>query len=246
VWALAERAGVDSSRRLDVSARVAPVRRLAVVAAASRTDAEGPTPGARNVARVEVATLVGAAWLAAGRVVRGSGTFAPPAAYALGGTVESLVRPQAYGEGRATGTIASLRGRVYRDVQADVHGVYWDAAGPFRPRYQGRGELRLLSNWRSRFPSDEFGVNFAVVDEYRSAMVAPFRDAPSSQSPAPTLQFRRAAASNQLGALLEFRLQSAVVSFQIRNALGRRFEYVPGIQAPGAVSLYGVRWEFSN
>jgi hypothetical protein len=131
-------------------------------------------------------------------------------------------------------------------VQADVNAVYWDSAGAFRPRYQGRAELRLLTNWRSRFPSGEFGVNFAVFDEYRSEVFAPFRSAPTAEDPAPEVVSRRAAASNQLGALLEFRLQSAVVSFQIRNALGRRFEYVPGLRAPGAISVYGVRWEFSN
>jgi hypothetical protein len=37
-----------------------------------------------------------------------------------------------------------------------------------------------------------------------------------------------------------------VISFQIRNALGRRFEYLPGLSAPRALSLYGVRWEFAN
>jgi hypothetical protein len=135
---------------------------------------------------------------------------------------------------------------VYRDLQADVNAVYWDSAGAFRPRYQGRAELRLFTNWRSRFPSGEFGANFAVFDEYRSEMFAPFRPTPSDGDPTPATVTRRAAASNQLGALLEFRLQSAVVSFQIRNALGRRFEYVPGLRAPGAISIYGVRWEFSN
>jgi hypothetical protein len=247
VSALAERTGIDSARRLDVSARVAPLSRVAFVAAASQTNSEADAfRGAQRVARAEAAVRIGEAWLSAGRLIRGSGTFAPPAAYTLGSAVESLVRPAAYAEGRAQGTIAALRGRVYRDVQADVNAVYWDSAGAFRPRYQGRAELRLLTNWRSRFPSGEFGVNFAVFDEYRSEVFAPFRSAPTAEDPAPEVVSRRAAASNQLGALLEFRLQSAVVSFQIRNALGRRFEYVPGLRAPGAISVYGVRWEFSN
>jgi hypothetical protein len=77
-------------------------------------------------------------------------------------------------------------------------------------------------------------------------MIAPFRPTPTSADPDPAVGTLRAGPSNQLGALLEFRLQSAVVSFQIRNALSRRVEYVPGLRAPGAISIYGVRWEFSN
>lgn len=240
VSALAERAGVDSSRRLDVSARVAPLARVAFVGAVSRTQSTATVGGGtRNVARVEAVTRFGAAWLAAGRVIRGGGVFAPPLAYEVNGA-----RPAAVTEPRAMGTIASLRGRVYRDVQADVNGVLWDQAGAFRPKYQGRAELRLLTNWRSRFPTGEFGANLAVFDEYRSEMSAPFATAAGSGPVTPTLL--RAGASNQLGALVEVRLQSAVISFQIRNALGRRFEYVPGLRAPGALSIYGVRWEFGN
>lgn len=242
VWALAERAGVDSSRRLDVTARVAPLNWVAFVVAGSQTNSEAASaPGARRVARAEAAVRIGDAWLAGGRVVRGSGVFLPPLFYSQGTTPETLVRPAAYTEGRANGTIGSLRGRVYKDLQADVNGVVWDGAGAFRPKYQGRAELRLLTNWRSRFPSGEFGANIAVFDEYRSEMFAPFR-APGDT----TDTVRRAAASNQLGAQVEFRLQSAVITFQIRNALGRRFEYVPGLRAPGAISVYGVRWEFGN
>lgn len=244
VWALAERAGLDSSRRVDVSARLAPLERFAVVALASRTRSTAALGGGtRNVARVEAAARIGDAWLSAGRILRSAGTFAPPLAYTLGPSLDDRMLPAAYTEPRAMGTIAALRGRVYRDVQADVNGTVWDDAGAFRPRYQGRAELRLVTGWRSRFPSGEFGANIAVFDEVRSTMSAPFRDPADTTG---TTVLLRAPFSNQLGALVEVRLQSAVITFQIRNALGRRFEYVPGVRAPGALSLYGVRWEFSN
>ena len=236
--AYAERSGLDSLRRADVSARLTPLRRVAFVGAVSRTEGTGGvTPGARTVARAEAAVRLGDAWLSAGRVERGSGVFTPPLEYEL-----LDAKPVAYTEPRVGGTVASLRGRFYRDLYADVNGVVWDSAGPFRPRYQGRAELRLLTNWLTRFPSREFGANIAVYDEYRSEMTAAF--APAASGPVP--EVRRAGPSNQVGALLELRLQSAVISFQIRNALGRQFQYLPGLTAPRALSIYGVRWEFAN
>lgn len=237
VSALAERAGVDSSRRLDVSARVAPLTRVAFVGAISRTQSGAVVGGGtRNVARAEAAVQVGGAWLSGGRLIRDGGVFAPPIAYEVSNT-----KPVAVTEPRAMATVISLRGPVYRQLQADVNGVLWDAAGAFRPRSQGRAELRLLTNWLSRFPTGEFGANLAIFDEYRSAMSAPF-----AATPGGAVTTRTTGESNQLGALVELRLQSAVISFQIRNALGRRLEYVPGLTAPRAVSIYGVRWEFGN
>jgi hypothetical protein len=242
VSALAERAGLDSSRRVDASARLAPLRRLAFVGGVSHTQSDAVIDnGTRNVFRAEVAAQLGGAWLSAGRIVRDGGALLPPVVYedALASARPARVRELSVG-----GTIAGLRGRVYRDLQADVSAVLWDSAGTFRPRYQGRAELRLLTNWLSRFPSGEFGANVAVFDEYRSEMYGSYTS--TGAGTAGSLIQRRAAASNQLGALLELRLQSAVLSFQIRNALGRRFEYLPGLRAPQALSIYGVRWEFSN
>ena len=39
---------------------------------------------------------------------------------------------------------------------------------------------------------------------------------------------------------------SAVLTYQIRNALVRRYENVPRVLMPGPVSFYGVRWDFAN
>jgi hypothetical protein len=245
VSAYAERSGVDSLRRADVTARLQPLRWLAVVGAVSRADGGGALAGAQTVARAEAAVRLGDAWLSAGRVERGSGVFAPPRVYELldydlGAGVPTL--PVASEEPRVGGTVASFRGRFWRDLHADVQGVVWDSAGAFRPRYQGRAELRLLTNWLRRFPTREFGANIAVFDEYRSEVLATFQ--PTTEGAEPVV--RRAGPGNQLGALIELRLQSAVISFQIRNALGRQLEVVPGLAAPRALSLYGVRWEFSN
>jgi hypothetical protein len=241
VSAFAEQSGLDSLRRADVTVRLAPISRLAVLGAGSLSEGTSPmvAPGARSVARVEVAARVKDAWLSAGRVERGGGVFAPPRVYEVAGT-----RPVPYREPRVGGFVGSFRGRFYRDLYADVSGVLWDTAGAFRPRYQGRAELRLLTNWPGRFPTREFGANIAVYDEYRSEMSATFASVESDGTP--TTVVRRAGPSNQVGAQLEIRLQSAVISFQIRNVLARQFQYVPGLTAPRALSIYGVRWEFAN
>ena len=50
-----------------------------------------------------------------------------------------------------------------------------------------------------------------------------------------------------IGAQLEIRIQRAVISYQARNVGARFYQEVPGVYLPrGTISLYGVRWEFSN
>jgi hypothetical protein len=45
---------------------------------------------------------------------------------------------------------------------------------------------------------------------------------------------------------LEIRVQTAVVSYQFRNLLQERYALVPGFQMPRQTQFYGVRWEFWN
>jgi hypothetical protein len=95
VSAYAERSGVDSMRRADVTGRLSPLRWLAVSGAVSRSEptAGAATPGAGTVARAEAALRVGDAWLSGGRIERGAGVFAPPRVYEVAGTL-----PLAYAE----------------------------------------------------------------------------------------------------------------------------------------------------
>jgi hypothetical protein len=125
-------------------------------------------------------------------------------------------------------------------VRLELNGLAWDAAGIYRPQYQLRAELRLETNWLSRFRTGNFGLVLAITDEYRSETpwLAPIAGDTTSRTFTP--------AFNTLGALLEIRIQQATVSYQIRNALNREFEYVPGIRAPRPLSFYGVRWNFFN
>ena len=45
---------------------------------------------------------------------------------------------------------------------------------------------------------------------------------------------------------LEIRIQTAVVSYQFRNLLQERYALVPGFQMPRQTQFYGIRWDFWN
>ncbi|HEU4723029.1 MAG TPA: hypothetical protein VFS59_16830 [Gemmatimonadaceae bacterium] len=45
---------------------------------------------------------------------------------------------------------------------------------------------------------------------------------------------------------LEIRVQTAVVSYQFRNVLQERYQLVPGFVMPRQTQFYGVRWDFWN
>ena len=47
-------------------------------------------------------------------------------------------------------------------------------------------------------------------------------------------------------ALLELRIQRAVLFYHFHNVTGQAYEYVPGIVMPRQAQFYGVRWEFWN
>ena len=200
------------------------------------------------VARAEVGARLGRLWLSGGRVIRGGGDVLPPRG--LSRVVTDSFRVYAdnplplarVAEPRANGTVVRARGKLYKDVALDIHGTAWDAAGAYRPQYQTRAEVRLETNWLRRFPTGNFGLVVAITDEYRSRTPFPVL----SDSTPGGIEFRPALASNALGALLEIRIQQATVSYQIRNALNREYELVPGIAMPRPVSFYGVRWYFFN
>jgi hypothetical protein len=243
--ALGERRAADSTSQYDVSARLQPLPWLGVLGALSRTtrDLAAGAEEARNVARLELAARLGRLWLTGGRVVRDGGTLSVPRALARTDSVAFAADPLPLVEvvetGRAQGTLVSARGRLFKDVFLDLHGLAWDAAGAYRPQYQLRGEVRLQTNWLRRFPSGNFGLTLAIIDEYRSRTVFPVDSAGA-------IGFRDAGAWNTLGALLEIRIQNAAVNYQVRNALDRRYRIVPGVDMPRPLSFYGARWYFFN
>lgn len=249
VSALGEHTAQDSTTRLDVTGRLQPLPWLAALAAVSRTthDPTGDGDVTTTVGRAEVGARLGRLWLTGGRVLRSGGPVLPPRGltrlvsdsfpvYAENPLPLVIVQ-----EARANGTVVGARGRLWKDVMLDVHGTAWDAPGAYRPQYQTRAEIRLETNWLRRFPSGNFGLIVAITDEYRSRTLFPVL-----ADTAGVIEERYAGASNTLGALVEIRIQQATLSYQIRNALNREYELVPGITMPRPLSFYGVRWYFFN
>lgn len=237
VRAFGERTGMDSTTRIDVDARLSPLPWVALTGAVSRASTARDAGGdlRRTTVRAEAAVRLGELWLGGGSIVRDATELPPAPVYANVGRSVLL-------EPRVTGFIGSARGRVYKDVYVDAFGLRWSGGSVYRPQYESRAELRLSTEWRRRFPTGNFGLNAAIWNEYRSAAFFP---APAD-SAATEITNLRAGPANVLNALLEIRIQRGWVTYQLRNALNREYELVPGIAIRGPISYYGVRWEFWN
>jgi len=189
-----------------------------------------PTTHLRAEAGVRLKDL----WVSVGMLRRGATTLLPPS--------ELLPRDSADGtavriEGEATARTLSLRGRLYRAINADAWLVAWnDTSGLYRPRYQSRSELYIQTNLLDRFPNGNFGLLASLAHEYRSTTRFALKgDSVATVPDSRTLAFR-----------LEIRIQTAVISYQFRNVLQERYGYVPGFNLPRQTQFYGVRWEFWN
>jgi hypothetical protein len=142
-----------------------------------------------------------------------------------------------------TGAFVALRGPLWKAFGVDAYGVRWDRADAlYRPQFQSRAEVYFRTNWLRRFPTGEFGFLLAGIHEYRSNVYFPAAGTTSGDNTVVAI----APQVRTVGTLVELRLQNAVVSWQVRNLLGERFEYVPGFAAPRPVNVYGVRWDFWN
>jgi hypothetical protein len=136
----------------------------------------------------------------------------------------------------ATGFTASIEGRVWRSLYANFWAVQWsDSTGLLRPQYQARSELFIRTNLPHRFPRGNFGLLFSVRHDYRSKTWFPMG---SSTLPA--------AGEHTLSSLLEIRIATAVISWQVRNVGGSRNYQAPDYLRPRTTNFYGVRWEFWN
>ena len=138
--------------------------------------------------------------------------------------------------GPATGLTASIEGRVWRSLFANLWAVQWtDSSRLLRPQYQSRSELFLRTNLPERFPRGNFGFLFSVRHEYRSKVMFPID---SIVLPA--------AGEHAVTGLLEIRIATATVSWQVRNVVGSRNYLGPDYLRPRTTNFYGVRWEFWN
>lgn len=238
----AENDAVEERLRVEAMARLLPTSFIALTGAVSQRGA-GPTllvPDgdsgfvafeqlATQAARGEVALRLGRLWVGGGVVLRDAAVLLAPTVFD-----RMLV---AVADGRATGTLATIHGRIFKDVGVEAHGVRWNEADTFyRPQFQSRARLFLDTEWRRRFPTGTFSLLAAVQHEYRSHVYVPY----AGGEAVPATQNRA------LSTQLELRIVDAVVFWQFRNVLGERYSTVPGLEMPRPINLYGVRWEFRN
>lgn len=139
--------------------------------------------------------------------------------------------------GAADGLTASIQGRVWRSLHANIWAVKWsDTASLYRPQYQTRSELFIRTSLPQRFPKGNFGFLLSARHEYRSATLIPTG----------TSAVLRASGLHAVSTLLEIRIATAVVSWQVRNTVGSRNYEAPDYLRPRTTNFYGVRWEFWN
>jgi hypothetical protein len=232
--AFVERTSLDGLWKVEGMARFAPVNRVAFSGPVSQfaydSSLAGDDDGGTNrlSMRGEAALRLGQLWLGAGAIVRDEATL--PALRVFDDSARVVT------DSRATGVLGTARGRLFRSIYVDAYGVAWDESGPYRPRYQARTQAYLQTTLPNRFPSGNFGLLFAVTHDYRSA----------ARFPVGTQNLATPGRTQSLSALLEIRIVSATLSYQLRNAVNARNQYVPFFQAPQTTSVYGVRWEFWN
>jgi hypothetical protein len=187
----------------------------------------------RTNLRAEAGIRVRDLWITGGIMRRGPTTLLAPAEF----DTAYQKRPAIAIEREATARTASIRGRLWKAVYADVWGVAWsDSTGFYRPQYQTRSELYLQTNLLDKFPRGNFGILTSLSHEYRSSSRFPV----SSDSIAVAPGFRVIAFK------LEIRVATAVVTYQFRNLLQEKYAMVPGFNMPRQTQFYGVRWDFWN
>ncbi|MBW7933608.1 MAG: hypothetical protein H3C62_08360, partial [Gemmatimonadaceae bacterium] len=229
--AYAEFGGADSTRRLDLTARVAPWRWLEVSGAFGSYDpsselSRGP---AFTASRLEVASTWFGVTLTGGMISRGVTTLAAPIALD-----SSLVR---VGTGEVKGVLFSGRGPLYKAIGFDVSGVRWESSGAYRPQMEVHGSLVLNTSWLSRFPRNNFHVLALGTYTHRTPMFFPTANGQVGNTTGPM---------DIVGARLEIRIESGTVFFQAENMVGKPYESAPGFLMPRRLQFYGLRWSFWN
>jgi hypothetical protein len=229
ISALAETGGKDDDARAEAAVRFRPFSFVALGGAvASHVPDGGSGLSARTTTRAEAAIRVFDVWVGGGVIRRPAASLQPPTIFSR--------RYVASSEGQLTGAFATIRGRLWGPLYADVTGIQWeDPGGAYRPRYQTRSELYVATTLPRRFPSGNFGLLASLVHEYRSHALFPIEGGAE-----------RAGGYRVLSGLIEIRILQAVLSYQYRNLLIEDYVTVPNYRMPRQTQFYGVRWEFWN
>ena len=237
-----ERFDDSTVTRTEGIARLSPLSWLSFAGAVSRESGSQSLTGEGADAagdagqlslRGEVGVRLWRTWVSGGIMRRGDARLVTPRMFYPGQP------PATTSDSSLNGAFVALRGPLWKSFGIDAYGVRWDRADAlYRPQFQSRSEVYFRTNLLRKFPSGEFGFMAAGIFDYRSNVLFPSATTAGALSAAPQ--------SRVLGTLLELRLQNAVISWQYRNLLGARYEYVPGFAAPLPINVYGVRWDFWN
>jgi len=227
----AERNGFSGIRRGDAVFRFTPFKAAAFAGAIARVSSDSSLAGSDGLdwteARIEAGVRLVRSWISLGVITRDTGFVAALPLF------DTAYVARAFGTRR--GEYVALRGRIYQDLGVDLLATRWEDAGPYRPEYQTRSEVNLITSWLSRFPSGNFGLKAVFVFDHRSPVEFPLANGS-----------RIAVSSGIASALLEIRIMRGVISYQVRNLVGRNHQIVPDFFMPRAINIYGVRWEFWN
>jgi hypothetical protein len=229
---------VDSIERGSVTAQFTPLSFVSLLASAGRTKDERVQDSSytENYIRAEAGVRIHGLWFLGGIMRRDSTRLSAPKVFDT-----SFV---AIHEPAVTGYTAAIRGKLWRIIGADAWAVRWnDTTGFYRPRYQTRSELYVKTNWLSRFPTNDLGISFSAIHEYRSGVFFPVLSS-GTDADQRSIGIAQAPGYRTISTLLEIRILSATVSWQFRNLLGERYTQVPGFAMPRQTNFYGVRWAF--
>ena len=180
-----------------------------------------------SAARIEAGVRVWNPWIFGGYITRDTAVLPAPR---MIDTVYHLVAM-----GKRKGFYGGIRGKLFKDLNADVIATKWDTAGFYQPKIQTRSELFLNTRWLSRFPSGSFGLKLSAIHEYRGAVRFPVADGA-----------RGTASSHVFSGLIEIRILRGVASYQVRNVFGEIYQQFPDFIMPRSIGVYGLRWEFWN
>jgi hypothetical protein len=230
--AFAEGRGPDSTRRADVSAVVRPLG-FVFVSGSYGTELHRDVANAPVVSsdflRGEGGVRLGQLWLSAGMLRRDRVLLDAPRILAP--------NADAVADDAADALFATVRGRLWKAVYADLQATQWsDSGGYYRPKHQTRSELYVSTRMLDRFPSGNLHILASASHEYRSATLWPVNGGTV-----------RIPGYRTLSTLIQVRIIEAEVFWNFRNVLGERYEEIPGgFRMPRLVNIYGVRWEFWN
>ncbi|MEO7363541.1 MAG: hypothetical protein ABI120_24635, partial [Gemmatimonadaceae bacterium] len=242
----AESMPLDSSYNIDGTVRFSPLKWLTLSAShnerifneyADYASVDNtPRPTESNT-RLEAGFYWKKKWFTAGVIQQSAFSQKPPTL--LVQTVEPT--PVA----ASTGITFGFHGPLYKAISLDLQGVSWNDKGTthYRPPLSVRTDLSLTTNWLTRFPRGEFGINLHVIHEFRDPITFDYRIARDTSV---TVRQVTSLPAQIYTTLLEIRIQRATIFYHFHNMSGQKYELVPGIVMPRQVQMYGVRWEFWN